>query len=1578
MVMMDNKVPLVSNHHGNVANINDIRKKIINSTETTMQDVIETLNFIHKLANQNHNLTELNDLLSSTFKLFLNIQNLDINKCNILSYTQDPNSNDSIQYIYLNFKLSYLKLFSLSSNFKDFNEIIQAFQYNSHFYITLLKYNTIKPKFAFQITSAFLKLSSKIKTVNRLTFLILSAQYSLFTNNIDTILFKKISSDAIKMLNKSDSLVYKATATHLYSFYQSCLSFNIDLDYMSELIDIYKTKEMKFKIGIIWDSNKLQSVNLTTSLENMNISENLSSIIETNSFENMVTCESEIKKTLTIIKKLDFNDSSLHSLISKLVSSVCDKIDKYSLISSIFDLLTLKFKDISCASENFDFLYSNLNQMSQTIKQSGKKLSNFTKLFYHYGTLVMDIEPLSSIPFWDSFFILELKKGNLPTGVSTKKVSYICNNLIKKSNFIGLVTIISLYLNHSMDDSRDIFIYEDEINHKFTDMVQLLTKSIVYEPKLIDLLFLNIKNESLLVSLILNIINYMVSLPISLEDSSISNIILKSKDDLIDTGLFLFFLSRVSMIVDFPINFKNNELSINNDSLIYNMQNLIISHLYLLQTFSNTDTSSQALLKSYESALYYLGNVEIFTSYEFTVITSIYQVLKYNQLFNYSIILLEKYIEKQSLSQHYKNDIISELIDCHIKLEDLSKCKKYIQPIKGLNNDSIYAMKYQLSILNYDIINKDYNIDDINTIYNTFKNSDIFSIQKQTDKYKVIELLVLHAKFNKIVSFVDESSHINAITNLNRAISVLQSIFKNFLLPNSASLNLNTKSILKTKFSYEMLDCYALIIDNYAAIGFGKELDYYMNQLNVFLQIQPSLNIQNYFNLKLLHYNLFKNNIDKATHHYECIKANEKYVISDNNQIFEAYSLIIYENYFRKMEDIQSLNINSQILDDHIYNILSEMTESKNSYLNIISKWINILRKRIGLNNKFSIPDNNQNLKSNGNFDKMINSLHDYYKCLNYFEKVDTNLDRSISVYPTLEIFNENSNTHINEAKICVSRLMANLKQNFNTETIEISKNIFDMNFNLIIKSLQSCKSINLRNEVKDLITINDEFQRSPFILEKQFSSLIKQKEFLPEIPNFSTDTNLKFCTDNLKLNEVLPTDWIVVSIGFSEITNSIYLSKYDQKNDKPIFIDISLDQKLGTCSYQSIIDKLNSIINKSDETTKFEVTSKVQTYEEKRNWWETRKKLDDDLSDLLQFIDNHWFGGFNGLFDSQSNEYDTCFKNEIIQIIEQSMKIENKAAINNLNEISDRIYELFLKINGIKNEKINDILIFILETAAGKHSIEFFDIGNICENIKVQITNYTNKELILNKSEGHIVLIPSSNCTKIPWESMPSLKNKSVTRMPTLHQLKDYLIKYKNLMTNGIDVTKGYYVINPGADLKQTELNLAPRFKILEGWDGKVGEPPKDEDILNAFDNKNLYVYAGHGGGEQYVKSKFIKQRNYIPPTLLLGCSSGLLKGSGLIHPYGTAYNYINGGCPMLLVNLWDVTDKDIDKFTIETLTKWGFLDGDDEIDLFDLSVESYTLAQCVSRSRDVCKLKYLNGAAPIIYGLPLSLELM
>lgn len=66
----------------------------------------------------------------------------------------------------------------------------------------------------------------------------------------------------------------------------------------------------------------------------------------------------------------------------------------------------------------------------------------------------------------------------------------------------------------------------------------------------------------------------------------------------------------------------------------------------------------------------------------------------------------------------------------------------------------------------------------------------------------------------------------------------------------------------------------------------------------------------------------------------------------------------------------------------------------------------------------------------------------------------------------------------------------------------------------------------------------------------------------------------------------------------------------------------------------------------------------------------------------------------------------------------------------------------------------------------------------------------------------------------------------------------------------------------------------------------------------------------------------------------------------------------------PLVLGNLWDVTDRDIDRFTKALLESW-------------LSAGSGApLLDHMGPSRRATHLKHLIGAAPVVYGLPIHLQ--
>jgi separase len=74
----------------------------------------------------------------------------------------------------------------------------------------------------------------------------------------------------------------------------------------------------------------------------------------------------------------------------------------------------------------------------------------------------------------------------------------------------------------------------------------------------------------------------------------------------------------------------------------------------------------------------------------------------------------------------------------------------------------------------------------------------------------------------------------------------------------------------------------------------------------------------------------------------------------------------------------------------------------------------------------------------------------------------------------------------------------------------------------------------------------------------------------------------------------------------------------------------------------------------------------------------------------------------------------------------------------------------------------------------------------------------------------------------------------------------------------------------------------------------------------------------------------------------------------------------------PTLVANIWDVTDKDIDKFAQSTFDKLRMTREKTSGWNDDGGISAVA---AVAQSRESCKLKYLTGAAPVVYGIPFYL---
>ena len=105
----------------------------------------------------------------------------------------------------------------------------------------------------------------------------------------------------------------------------------------------------------------------------------------------------------------------------------------------------------------------------------------------------------------------------------------------------------------------------------------------------------------------------------------------------------------------------------------------------------------------------------------------------------------------------------------------------------------------------------------------------------------------------------------------------------------------------------------------------------------------------------------------------------------------------------------------------------------------------------------------------------------------------------------------------------------------------------------------------------------------------------------------------------------------------------------------------------------------------------------------------------------------------------------------------------------------------------------------------------------------------------------------------------------------------------------------------------------------------------------------------------------------------MLWGCSSGALSRNGVHDPVGTSISYLLGGAPFVIGNLWDVTDRDIDKLSVCCMSH---IFGEKEKNSGGDNGCAVSVSRSLSLSRDVCKLKAAVGFSPVLYGLPVGVD--
>lgn len=456
-----------------------------------------------------------------------------------------------------------------------------------------------------------------------------------------------------------------------------------------------------------------------------------------------------------------------------------------------------------------------------------------------------------------------------------------------------------------------------------------------------------------------------------------------------------------------------------------------------------------------------------------------------------------------------------------------------------------------------------------------------------------------------------------------------------------------------------------------------------------------------------------------------------------------------------------------------------------------------------------------------------------------------------------------------------------------------------------------------------------------------------------------------------------LPPTWAVVSITVTNDKNTMLVSRHQNGRD-PLVFCIPLDRQgrregedeAELFTFDAGMTELQAIMDGNEASIR--AIKGCTTQEDKKTWWRDRIAIDTRLGELLATIEFCWLGAFKTVLNPGA-EYDAAafatFKERLDRIFQTALSGGSERRTTRV-QLNDTLLECFATLSSkCKDEEIEDLVYFVLDQYQFNGvpvALAELDFDQLGVDVKSALSDLETASMFKTspQEEEHLLLALDKNVQGIPWESIPILRGRAVSRIPSL----PFLLHTRRA---AIDRRSAEYYLNPSGDLTGTQARFKSRMQALErkhGWTGLTAEKPSEAQVLQALEEKDLVVYCGHGGGEEYVRGHKIRQLRRCATTMLWGCSSGLLRDQGDLDRTGTPLDYILAGCPCLVGNLWDVTDKDIDRLTEVVLDQLGL--GDDE------PHEKKSIVQAVSSARANTKLQYLTGAAPVVYGIPVYFD--
>ena len=242
-----------------------------------------------------------------------------------------------------------------------------------------------------------------------------------------------------------------------------------------------------------------------------------------------------------------------------------------------------------------------------------------------------------------------------------------------------------------------------------------------------------------------------------------------------------------------------------------------------------------------------------------------------------------------------------------------------------------------------------------------------------------------------------------------------------------------------------------------------------------------------------------------------------------------------------------------------------------------------------------------------------------------------------------------------------------------------------------------------------------------------------------------------------------------------------------------------------------------------------------------------------------------------------------SAFRSRLDRIFDQIIGAQGKKQTTRMH-LDDSLLECFSRLSPkCRDEELEDLVYFILDLYqfhGVQVAIAEVDVDHVVVDLRTALEEHAARvrgRASLQEDE-HVFLVLNRSLQEIPWESLPILRGRSISRIPNVDFLVDRLefARRRDQSTGPksgqyggrtrLDLSSTYYILNPSGDLESTERRFSPWLRSMRdvGWDGIIGRMPSEQEFTHALEKNELLMYV-------YLSSLSARVLSHIFPSAIL-----------------------------------------------------------------------------------------------------------